>query len=147
MEINLLVVDAGNTRLGVGVSVAGEVQFVKRFNHDDKDQWPDVIREAWAKVEGHEEPAIAGASVNPAAMEALEHVVNQITGHKVDWVGREIDLPVRVLTEPPAETRVDRVVSVPAAFEQLGKASVVVSAGTPITGDRSNHTRHFLGYA
>jgi type III pantothenate kinase len=147
MEINLMVLDVGNTRLGVGVFVAGELQLTKRVSHEEKDQWPDIIREAWTKIENAEEPAIAGASVNPAAMEAIEHVVNQVTGHKVDWVGREIDLPIRVLTEPPSETGVDRVVNVAAAYEQLGKACVVVSAGTAITVDCCNDKGEFLGGA
>jgi type III pantothenate kinase len=147
MEINLMVLDVGNTRLGVGVFVAGELQLARRLSHEEKDQWPDVIREAWGKLENTEEPAIAGASVNPAAMEAIEHVINQITGHKVEWVGREIDLPIRVLTDPPSETGVDRVVNIAAAYEQLGKACVVVSAGTAITVDCCNDKGEFLGGA
>jgi type III pantothenate kinase len=114
---------------------------------DERDKIREALREAWAKVEGKDNAAIAGASVNPAAMEAIEHAVVGVSGEKVEWVGREIDLPLRVLTDPPAETGVDRVVNVAAAFEQLGKACVVVDAGTAITVDCCNDKGDFLGGA
>jgi type III pantothenate kinase len=147
MEINLIVLNVGNSRLGVGVFAGGELQHVTRVFHDEKEKWPEVIREAWSKVKDLDEPAIAGASVNPAAMESLEHVVQQVTGQHIEWVGREIDLPIRVLTDPPAETGVDRVVNVAAAYEQLSKACVVVDAGSAITVDCCNEKGEFLGGA
>jgi type III pantothenate kinase len=80
-------------------------------------------------------------------MEAMEHVVQQVAAAKVEWVGREIDLPIRVLTDPPTDTGVDRVVTVAAAYEQLGKACVVVDAGTAVTISACNDKGEFLGGA
>src|SRR5689334_3846727 len=114
MDINLMVLNVGNTRTAFGVFVAGALEHVARVSNDDKDRWPEVIREAWSRIAGSESPAVAGASVNPGTMEALEHVVQRETGQKVEWVGREIDLPLRVLTDPPQETGVDRVVTMAA---------------------------------
>jgi len=91
--------------------------------------------------------AIAGASVNPALMEQIEHVVERETGTHVQWVGAEIELPVKVLTEQPNETGVDRVLNVAAAFEQMGKACVVVDAGSAITVDCCDDQGTFLGGA
>jgi type III pantothenate kinase len=147
MDINLMVLNVGNTRLAVGAFVGGELEGVVRVHFDERDKIQEALREAWAKVEGKDNAAIAGASVNPAAMEAIEHAVVGVSGEKVEWVGREIDLPLRVLTDPPAETGVDRVVNVAAAFEQLGKACVVVDAGTAITVDCCNDKGDFLGGA
>jgi type III pantothenate kinase len=147
MDINLLVLNVGNSRLAIGVFEAGELTHVSRAPLDDREQWPGLIKTAWARIVDADAPAVAGASVNPAAMEAAEHLVAQQTGQKVEWVGRELDLPIRVLTDPPAETGVDRVVTVAAAYEQLGKACVVIDAGTAITVNCCNDKGDFLGGA
>jgi type III pantothenate kinase len=147
MDINLMVLNVGNTRTAVATFVAGELQHVERVPNDDKARWPDVIRDAWARLSSTDSPAVAGASVNPAAMEAMEHVVQQVAAAKVEWVGRVIDLPIRVLTVPPTDTGVDRVVTVAAAYEQLGKACVVVDAGTAVTISACNDKGEFLGGA
>src|SRR3954468_22196592 len=147
MDINLMVLNVGNSRLAVAVFAAGELQKVTRIPHAEKERWPQVIKEAWAAIEESDSPAVAGASVNPGVMEAIEHAVFQETGQRVEWVGRDIDLPSRVLTDPPGETGVDRVVNVAAAYEQLGKACVVVDAGTAITVDCCNERGDFLGGA
>src|SRR5437016_4764069 len=73
----------------------------------------------------------------------------QTEGWKVrlKWVGRQIDLPIKVLTEKPEETGVDRIVNIAAAHEQMEKACVVVDAGTAITVDCCNDAGEFLGGA
>src|SRR5687768_2818068 len=104
MDINLLVLNVGNSRLAVGAFVAGELVHVDRIPHAEKERWPDAIKDAWSKIADLDDPSVAGASVNPAVMEAIEHVVGQQVGTKVEWVGRDLDLPSKVLTDPPAET-------------------------------------------
>lgn len=147
MEINLLVLNAGNSRLSIGVFTAGELTYVHRVAHDQRSEWPARIAEAWEKVKGREGATVVGASVNPPLVESLEHAVEQATGQKVQWVGREIDLPIKVLTDEPTETGVDRVLNVAAAYEQMGKACVVVDAGTAVTVDCCNDAGEFLGGA
>jgi type III pantothenate kinase len=147
MDINLMVLNVGNTRTAIGVFVAGALEHVLRVSNEEKERWPELIRDAWGRIAGSENSAVAGASVNPGTMEALEHVAQQETGQKVEWVGREIDLPLRVLTDPPQETGVDRIVTMAAAYEQLGKACVVVDAGTAITVNACNDKGEFLGGA
>ena len=148
MDINLLVLNVGNTRLSLGVFVAGNLEYVTRVPHAQRADWPGKIADAWSKVAGKENAVVAGASVNPPLVEALEHAVAQATGgQKVEWVGREIDLPIKVNTENPQETGVDRVLNVAAAYEQMGKACVVVDAGSAITVDCCNDAGEFLGGA
>ena len=147
MDINLLVLNAGNSRLAIGVFEAGELTHVERMPHDQRAQWPAKLAEAWGRIKDSDSPAIAGASVNPAILEPLEHVVKETTGQKVEWVGRDLDLPIKVLTENPKETGVDRVLNVAAAYEQMGKACVVVDAGTAITINLCNDQGEFLGGA
>ena len=147
MEINLLVLSVGNSRTAIGTFVAGELQRVTRVPHDERSTWADRIREAWEPIRGRENVAVAGASVNPPLLENLEHVASPVTGKKVEWVGRDIDYPIKVLTDNPDETGVDRILNAAAAFEQMQKGCVVVDAGTAITVDCISNKGEFLGGA
>ena len=79
MDINLMVLNLGNSRLAIGVFAAGELQFIKRVGHDQRGDWPAVIAEAWGRIADADGAAVAGASVNPALIEPLEHAVAQAT--------------------------------------------------------------------
>ena len=147
MDINLLVLNIGNSRLSLGVFVAGELQHSARIPHAQRNDWPAAIADAWNRIKDFDQPAIAAASVNPPLLEPLEHAVKQATGENVQWIGRDVDLPLKILTEQPEQTGVDRVLNVAAAYEQLGKACVVVDAGTAITVDCCNDAGDFLGGA
>jgi type III pantothenate kinase len=147
MDINLMVLNAGNSRLAIGVFEAGELKYVTRIAHEQRADWPGKLTEAWARIAGKDNAAIAGASVNPGILEPLEHAVKEVTGQAVEWVGQEVDLPIDVKTENPNQTGVDRVLNVAAAYEQLGKACVVVDAGTAVTVDFCNDAGEFLGGA
>jgi type III pantothenate kinase len=147
MDINLLVVNVGNTRLAIGTFVGGELKFVKRITHAQSADWAGAVRQAWEQIAGRENAAVCGASVNPTVMESLEHTIVQTTGKSVEWVGRDIDLPIDVRTEAPVETGVDRILNIAAAYEQMGKACVVVDAGSAMTIDCCDDTGAFLGGA
>ena len=147
MDINLLVINVGNSRVAMGIFVAGQLKTARRLNNDDRASLPGVIAELWAQIATLDEPAVAGACVNPPQIEVLEHVVREATGQDIQWVGRTLDLPIDVLTEKPALTGVDRVVNIAAAYEQMQKACVVVDAGTAITVDCCNDRGQFIGGA
>lgn len=149
MDINLLVLNLGNTRLALGAFAAGQLSSVKHIPHSLKGDWPAAIADVWKQVEGLDEVAIAGASVNPPLEAEIEQAVLKATGKQIEWVGvgRDIDLPIKVLTENPEETGVDRIVNIAAAHESMGKACVVVDAGTAITVDCCNDNGDFLGGA
>ncbi len=147
MDINLLALNVGNSRLGIGVFVEGKLEYVSRVSHEQRADWPGKIADAWGRLADRKDAAVAGAGVNPPLVESLEHVVEQVTKRKIEWVGRDLDVPMKVLTEVPEETGVDRVLNVAAAFEQMQKACVVVDAGTAITVDCCNDQGEFLGGA
>jgi len=147
MDINLLVLNVGNTRLALGVFVGGELAHSARITHENRADWAGKIADARKRIEKKENAAVAGARVNPVLNEEVEHIVEEVTGKSLDWVGKQIDLPIKVLTEKPEATGVDRVVNVAAAYEQMEKACVVVDAGTAITVDCCNDQGEFLGGA
>jgi type III pantothenate kinase len=147
MDINLLALNVGTSRLAIGVFVAGELEYSTRIPHDQRADWPGRIAEAWRRIEGRENVAAAGASVNPPLVEPLEQVVKQATGQRIQWVGRELELPVPVLTETPSETGVDRILNIAAAYDVMEKACCVVDAGSAITVNICNDKGEFLGGA
>jgi type III pantothenate kinase len=147
MEINLLVLSAGNSRLGIGAFVAGKLQTVRRVAIDRPDDWAAAITEAWRQFAERDDAQVAGASVNPPVIQPLEHVVTQITGRHVQWAGRELDVPIHVATASPRQTGIDRILNIAAAYELLAQPCVVVDAGTAITIDCCNGSGDFLGGA
>ena len=146
MDINLFVLNLGNTRLAVGVFAAGELKYVRRVGLDQEADWPAVLAEAWAALPAGESD-VAGASTNPPVEAAVARAVETATGRAVRWVGRDLDLPIPVRTENPAATGVDRVLNVAAAYEQMGKACVVVDAGSAVTVDLCGEKGELLGGA
>ena len=147
MDINLLVLNLGNTRLAIGVFASGKLESVIRVPLDSRADWQGKIADAWSIIKDADSPAIAGASVNPPLLEAVEHAAELATGSPVQWVGRDLDLPIEVKTEQPAETGVDRVLNIAAAYEQMGKACVVADAGSALTVDVCDDSGAFLGGA
>jgi len=147
MDINLLVLNVGNSRLSIGVFVAGELEYSTRISHVQRGEWAARFGEVWERVKDLSDVAVVAAGVNPPLIEALEHAIQQVTGQAIQWVGKEIDLPIKVLTDQPEQTGVDRVLNIAAAHEQMGKACVVVDAGTAITIDVCNDAGEFLGGA
>ncbi len=147
MDINLMALNVGNSRLAVGVFVKGNLEFVKRLGHDAQDEWEGVLREAWKMIEDADEPGVAGISVNPSVSDEIGKIASRVSGQSVEWIGREIDLSARTRTVNPSETGADRVVNVLAAYEQMGKACAVVDAGTAITVDCCDDKGNFIGGA
>jgi len=145
MDINLLVVSVGNSRIALGVFEAGELRHSVRIGNDDRDQWSKEIVKAWRMLPESGKPMVAGASVNPEIDDELEGMILKLTNHTVQWVGDEIPFPIKVLTETPSMTGADRILNVAAAYEQMQKSCVVVDAGTAITIDVCNDAGEFLG--
>jgi type III pantothenate kinase len=145
MDINLLALSVGNSRLAVGVFAAGELRKVDRFSLADRDQWQAAIANDWSLLAGG--GAVAAASVNLPLNPTIEEAIRAVTGQSVQWIGHEIDIPIGVETQNPRETGIDRILNVAAAFEQMGKACIVVDAGTAVTVDCCNDNGDFLGGA
>src|SRR5205823_1458422 len=120
---------------------------VTRVAHGQRADLPRAIGEAWKRVASCDPVAVVAASVNPPLDEPIEQAVLEATNRLVVWVGDDLELPIKVRTETPAETGVDRVLNVAAAYEQIGKACVVVDAGTAITVDCCNDAGDFVGGA
>lgn len=146
MDINLLVLAIGNSRLHAGVFVAGELKVVRHLSADVPEDWTAMLTDIWKEF-GDASAEVAAASVVPSLNSRLEQAVEAATGQDIQWVGSDIDLPITITTKEPAKTGVDRALVTAAAFEQLGKACVVVDAGTAITVNLCNNEGALVGGA
>jgi type III pantothenate kinase len=148
MEINLLVLSLGHSRLAIGAFVSGKLEHISRVSVENAGQWPSEIAQAWRLVADRAHAGIAAAAVNQRQVDTLQQAVGHAApGQEIEWVGRQIDLPMAVKTESPAQTGVDRVLATAAAYEQMEKACMVVDAGTAITVNLCNDAGEFLGGA
>jgi type III pantothenate kinase len=147
VEINLLAMNVGNSRLALGAFAAGKLVHVTRVPHARRGDWPAAIADAWLHVSGGENAAVVGASVNPPLVQPVDKITLDAISMRVQWVGRDIEIPINVLTNPPEQTGIDRILNVAAAHEQMQKACVVVDAGTAITVNCCNDAGDFLGGA
>lgn len=145
MDINVLVVSVGNSRIALGAFVEGELVKVERVGTDAEGDLDKAVGALWELLRGTDEPAVVGASVVREANGRVGDIVSRVTNREMMWVGSEIEVPVKVLTEEPGKTGIDRVLGVAAAYEQMDKAVAVVDAGTAVTINFCNDKGEFLG--
>src|SRR5580704_2000810 len=104
MDINLLVLNVGNSRVSVGAFLAGELQPVVRVPIGQRKEWEGEILRSWRRIAESRQSAVAAASVNPEIEPQFAAAVEAITGQEIQWVGRNIELPIEVHTQAPSET-------------------------------------------
>ena len=73
-----MVLNVGNSRLGIGVFVAGELKHSSRVPLADGSELRRQLAEAWKLLASTQLPAVAGASVNSAAQVEIEAIVAEI---------------------------------------------------------------------
>jgi type III pantothenate kinase len=147
MDINLLVIGVGNSRLHVGAFIAGELRHVRHLTIEQQSDWPSLLGETWAELASLEGAEVAGCSVVPDLAGVVEDAARRATGQSIQWVGSDLDRPIEVTTDEPTQTGIDRVLVTAAAYEQLGKACVVVDAGTALTVNLCDETGRLTGGA
>lgn len=146
MDINLLVIAVGNSRLHLGLFVGAELKRVKHLTLAQRADWPGLIGEMWKEF-GDVEAELAGCCVVADLLAPVASAARTATGQEIEWVGTDLDLPIAIITDEPTKTGVDRALVTAAAFEQLGKACVVVDAGTALTVNLCNNEGALVGGA
>jgi type III pantothenate kinase len=145
MDINLLALDVGHGRVKLGVFEAGELVYTNHAAADGPfENVTGAIEEAWRRLADRGAEVAMSAS-NHGLAPAIEKAVVVTGAPAPQVVGRGIDLPIKVGTDEPEQTGVDRVLNVAAAYEQLKKACVVVDAGSAVTVDFCDDDGTFLG--
>lgn len=142
----LLVVDIGNTRIGLGIWDADGVHDVHRVPVDDDAELRRALSGAWARMGGADR-ALVLASVAPRHTRRVQDAAKAITGLSGVRVGEDLPLPLPVDVDNEQELGVDRVCSAAAAFERMRGACAIASFGTAITIDCVSADGRFLGGA
>lgn len=141
----LVVVDVGNTRIGMGVSEDGLLRGVRRFDADKIDGWRAGLRETWNSTDGARSRAIVIASVAPAHDRQVFVAAVDDLGEEPLRVRDDIPLPMTLKIDNADEIGVDRVCSAAAAWDRVREPCAVASFGTAITIDCVNAEGEFLG--
>lgn len=139
----LLAIDIGNTNVHVGIFEGDTLLSA----HTIKDE--DAPRANYGKILTpailNEVQAVVIASVNPKAEAFVIENVRKCLPVKPQIIGKDIPIPIPILTEYPGKVGADRLVNALAAFERTKNWTIVVDAGTAITIDGINDTGAFMG--
>lgn len=152
--MNILAVDIGNTNIKLGLFLEGERVPSVSIAAGDKSAIAAKLAELWDRVpaakrskEGKKEGVIVVASVNDAANEAFLQLCKDELDEKALEIGfgKDVELPIKVVTDYPADTGVDRVLAAAAAWIVAQQAVVVADVGTAITVDAVDEDGQFVG--
>jgi len=150
--MNIIAIDAGNTKIAVGLFLDGQEQFIESIPGQAEDRLREVLAGAWAKVpvvqgskEGKRDCEIVLCSVKPVSTTLIRQIVRDDLGEKVKLIGKDVPLPMPVWVDRPNEVGTDRVVSAAAAYAVVEGAVVVADFGTAVTIDLVDQHGAFQG--
>jgi type III pantothenate kinase len=150
----LLALDVGNTNtkfamLGPDEDRPAEPRRVRSARERTPDEW-QALMASLLNVDGRrldELSDVVIASVVPAVTRALIATCRDRLRIEPVVLTSEIDVGLRVATDAPAETGIDRVMNGLAAFHRLGGPVVVVDCGTATKFDAVTADGAFVGGA
>jgi type III pantothenate kinase len=146
----LLVIDAGNSNLTLGVFRGAELLAQWRLLTDrDKSpaQYGVEIHNLFARG-GFDVKNVAGiaiASVVPQLDQALAEIATNDFGVQPLFVDYTTNTGLKLLYDQPAELGADRIVDAAAALEKYGAPCIVVDFGTATTFNAVNAANEYLG--
>ena len=142
---NVVACDVGNARIKLGRVHGEDVQDVAQLQVGRLGELGEALRSAW---EAAPQPRkLVAASVNPAALKALEAAADAALRTHVLVVGRDLPRPIDTDLPHPEQIGTDRLCCASAAFDRLGTACVVVDCGSAVTVDCVSGEGVFLGGA
>lgn len=142
---NVLACDVGNSAVHFAHVKGDDVTSLRVVRVGELRGLGPQLAELWGQIP--EPRRLVAASVNPAALKALEAAAAEAIGEPVLAVGRDLPLPLPTDLPDPTAVGVDRLCAAVAAYDRLGKACVVADFGTAVTVDCVNDEGVFLGGA
>ena len=140
-----LAIDIGNTNIHIGIFEDD----VLHSSYSVKSEFPRPLLE---NLENTLNPAtltkpqaVIISSVNPKVEVFIVEYIQKYFFVNSQFIGRDIPIPMPVLTDQPERVGVDRLVNALAAFERTKSWTIVVDAGTAITVDVINDNGAFMG--
>jgi type III pantothenate kinase len=143
----LMLIDVGNTRVGMGVWDEDGVHDVVRVAGVDEDAWEPAIEATWERIRDRRAPGVVIGSVVPRRARRISDLVESIADREPAHVRDDLPFPMELQIDNPGEVGVDRICCAAAAFERVGDACAIASFGTAITIDCVSAEGVFLGGA
>ena len=140
----LLVVDAGNTNMKLGVFRGAELLGQWRLA-TDASRAAELFERAKLNVE--EVEGIAIASVVPSLNDSLKSMSERLFGLTPLFVDHTTETGLKILYNPPSALGADRIVDAVAAVAKYGAPCIVVNFGTATTFNAINAAGEFVGGA
>jgi type III pantothenate kinase len=146
----LLVIDAGNTNITLGVFDADELIVQWRMVTDrDKgsDEYAADVGSLFenSNLDLRKIDAVVIASVVPPLDETLELMVQECFQLTPLFVNHTVDTGLKILYDAPADVGADRIVDAVAAVTKYGAPCIVVDFGTATTFNAVNSAGEYLG--
>ena len=148
----LLVIDAGNTNITLGVFRGSDLLAQWRLitDHDrSSDEYGAQLRELFERtgINLKEIDAAVIASVVPPVNPSLTRMIEVLFGLTPLFVDHTTDTGLKILYDSPSELGADRIVDAVAAVQKYGAPCIVVDFGTATTFNAVNEAREYLGGA
>ncbi|MEE8349541.1 MAG: type III pantothenate kinase [Acidobacteriota bacterium] len=146
----LLVIDIGNTSMGLGVFNDQELKHSWRVatrKHQSADEYAVLYRNLF-QLEGLSLQQVQGiviCSVVPPLNEVFTQLSTRYFSVKPLFVEPETQNLMPVRYHPPSDVGADRIASAVATFEMVGGPAIVVDFGTATTFDAISRTGEYLG--
>ncbi len=139
----LLVIDAGNTNVKLGVFRGAELVAQWRLTTDREVDVRNLFERTSLDVEEIE--GIAIASVVPPLNETLKRMAEVEFELAPLFVDHTTDTGLKILYDSPSELGADRIVDSAAAVAKYGAPCIVVDCGTATTFNAVNAAHEYLG--
>ena len=140
-----LAIDIGNTNIHIGIFendvLHASCPVKAEFSHPPPENLGKFLGpNTLGKIQ-----AVILSSVNPENETTVLEYIRKHSSLKPQFIGRDIPVPMPVLTDHPEKVGTDRLVNALAAFEITKNWTIIVDAGTAITVDVVNNNGAFLG--
>ncbi len=148
----ILVLDAGNTNILLGVFNEGELIKNWRLSTDrnkSSDEYGMIINElfTYEGLDMHKLDGVIMSSVVPPIMHSLERAVSRYSGVTPLIVGPGIKTGIDIKYDNPREVGSDRIVNAVAAVHKYGGPVILVDFGTATTFCAVSEKSEYLGGA
>lgn len=138
-----LAIDIGNTNIHIGIFEDDALHSSYSVKSDFP--LPENLEIILNPVVLAKPQAVVISSVNPKAEVFVVEYIQKHFFVNPQFIGKDILVPMPVLTDQPEKVGVDRLVNALAAYEKTNICTIVVDAGTAITIDVINDDGAFMG--
>lgn len=144
----LLVVDVGNTNIGLGYFLGDELQASWRLataRERTADEYGVIARQLVLETSSEPFEGAIVASVVPPLDSVIDSMIRQYFDLEPIFIRPGIRSGLAIRTENPADVGADRIVNAVAAHEIYGGPSIVVDFGTATTFDLVSENAEYRG--